>query len=141
MTNSGVIKDNVIKEDITIKVDSNNSISLRVYKRKTVETELKRRPVYVWFHGGGFLFGSLDGEDGHCFNIVQNVDVIVVHICYRHTPEYLWPVPREDGLAGLNWVFEHIDELGGDPKSVVVSGRSAGGLLTAIVALQDREQV
>lgn len=67
--------------------------------------------------------------------------MIVVHVCYRHTPEYQWPVQREDAMAGLDWVFEHIDELGGNPDKVVVAGRSAGGLLSAIVTLQDREKV
>ncbi|KEF55596.1 uncharacterized protein A1O9_08346 [Exophiala aquamarina CBS 119918] len=132
--------DTVHKKDFALGVGSEDSITLRVYKRMTAKPEPGKLPIYIWYHGGGFLFGSLDGEDGHCFNMVQKLDVIVVHVCYRHTPEYPWPVPRQDALAGFNWVFDHVDELGGDPNKVIVSGRSAGGLLAAIVAIQDREQ-
>lgn len=129
-------------EDHTI-LHGFSSLVLRVYRKTsaTDEPSGQIRPIYVWYHGGGFLFGSLDGEGGHCFNITRKLDIIVVHVCYRHTPEYQWPTQSDDALAGLDWVYENMDRLNGDAANVLVAGRSAGGCLAASVVLRDHIEV
>ncbi|KIX03813.1 uncharacterized protein Z518_07366 [Rhinocladiella mackenziei CBS 650.93] len=115
---------NVVFEDFQCKSFDGGRIPVRLYRQKQPKGS-KQLPVYVWYHGGGFLFGSISGEDGHCFKIVNAFPLIVVNVCYGHTPEFRWPTHAEDAAAALNWVL--------------IAGRSAGGLLAAGVVIRDRE--
>ena len=135
-------QEDVLVQDYTILSDG-HEIPLRVYRKASITGEviLKKRPVYIWYHGGGFLFGTLDAEDGHCFTVARTLDIVVVHVCYRHTPEYQWPCQLNDATAGLNWVYENMNLLKGDESKVIVAGRSAGGMLAAGVVLRDRVEV
>jgi acetyl esterase/lipase len=110
-----------------------------VYKVATTAIEL--RPVFIFFHGGGFCFGTLSSEDGFCSWIAEKAGVVVVNVCYRHTPAWKWPVPREDAYAALNWVFDNIGVIGGDREKVLVGGRSSGSNLSAGIALRDKDVV
>lgn len=98
---------------------------------------VNQAPTYLWFHGGGFLFGSLGTEDAHCIRLVRHLHVVVVSVNYRHTPEYVWPIQREDTCAATEWVFQNLDLLGRDVTRVIVAGASAGSLLAAAVVIQD----
>jgi acetyl esterase/lipase len=95
----------------------------------------------LFFHGGGYCFGTLSSEDGFCSWLVEKAGIIVVNACYRHTPDWKWPAQREDAYNALNWVFDNMDLIGGDRNKVLVGGRSSGSNLSAGIALRDKEVV
>ena len=97
-------------------------------------------PVLVYFHGGGWVIGDLDSHDAVCRTIAHDVPALVVAVHYRRAPEDKFPAAAEDCYAATHWVAEHATELGGDPARVGIGGDSAGGNLSAVVALMARER-
>jgi acetyl esterase/lipase len=92
-------------------------------------------PIYVYYHGGGFIYGSLDSEDANCSRIVASMDIIVFHISYRHAPRHPFPEAHNDALDAFDWLIENADAFGGDLGNVVVGGVSAGANLACHVVL------
>ena len=93
-------------------------------------------PVVLWLHGGGWCTGSLDTGDVLARELCSGLPAVVVSVDYRLAPEHPWPAATDDALAALAWVIEHAPELGGDGRSVVVGGDSAGGNIAAAVVQQ-----
>ena len=60
---------------------------------------------------------------------------------YRHTPEYTYPTQAQDAWDSLNWVFDNIEMLRGNPDKVAVGGSSAGGNLSAGIALREKDEL
>ena len=71
-------------------------------------------PGLVYFHGGGFVVGSLDLYDADCRRIAAEVGAVVVSVDYRLAPEHRFPAPLEDCYAALVWVAAHAEEVGGN---------------------------
>src|SRR6478736_4860182 len=72
------------------------------------------KPVIVYFHGGGWVLGSLATHDGTCRRLADGADAVVVSVDYRMGPEDRFPAAVDDSYAALRWVAEHASELGGD---------------------------
>ncbi len=112
-------------------------IRVRVYEPPGDERD---RGVLVYFHGGGFVTGSLDSHDGVCRALAAATPCVVVAVDYRLAPEHRFPAAVEDAWAATAWVAEHAASLGADPARVAVGGDSAGGTLAAVVALRARDR-
>ena len=97
-------------------------------------------PVLVYYHGGGWVVGSLDGVDSLCRALTEAADCMVVSVDYRLAPEHPFPAPVEDAYAAFRWVADTVDAVGGDPDRVAVGGDSAGGNLAAAVSLLARDR-
>lgn len=97
------------------------------------------RPAIVYFHGGGYVVGSIDTVDPACHRMAKRTGAIVVNVDYRLGPETKLPGAPEDCLAAFLWVVEHAAELGIDPGRVAVAGDSAGGGLSAVVCQLARD--
>lgn len=96
-------------------------------------------PALVWFHGGGWVLGGLDGGI-HSLRLLSNVaQCVVVSVDYRLAPEHPFPAAVEDCLAAARWVADRAAEVGADPARVAVGGDSAGGNLAAVVAQLARD--
>jgi acetyl esterase len=92
-------------------------------------------PVLVWIHGGGFVIGSAVESQSTARDLAAGAGCVVVSLDYRLAPEHQAPAAVDDCVAATRWVLDHADELGGDPNRVAVGGDSAGGNLSALVAL------
>ncbi len=98
-------------------------------------------PLTVWFHGGGWVTGSVANADRPCRAIAHRARTALLSVEYRRAPETPFPGPVDDAEAATRWAIEHAAGLGADPDHVVVAGDSAGGTLAAAVARRLREQV
>ena len=122
-------------EDRAIAVEDRD-VAVRVYT-PPLEGPL---PVVVFFHGGGWVVGTLETHDPYCRALATEAGVVVVSVDYRLAPENKFPAGLEDCLAATEWVLAHVDELGGDGLQVIVGGDSAGGTMATVVALLLRDK-
>ena len=90
--------------------------------------------VLVWFHGGGWVIGSLDSVDATCHALVLATGHAVLSVDYRLAPEAPFPAPLDDSVTAIRWVHAHAADLGLDAERIAVGGDSAGGNLAAVVA-------
>lgn len=111
-------------------------IPIRVYWSETGRI----LPVFVYFHGGGWVFGNMDSVDRPCRALANAAECIVVNVDYRLAPENKFPAAVEDAFAAVQYVAEHAGEFGADPGRIAVGGDSAGGNLAAVVCLKARDQ-
>ena len=72
-------------------------------------------PIFVYYHGGGWVIGDLETSDGISRAFANAGACIVVSVDYRLAPEHKFPAAIDDAFAALNWVAEHAVEIGGDP--------------------------
>src|SRR4051812_12609826 len=96
-------------------------------------------PLLVFLHGGGMIYGDLDSHDATCRLLAERAAVRVLALDYRLAPEHPYPAAVEDAWSGFEWAVEHAEELGADPDRVAVGGDSAGGYLSAVVAIKAAE--
>jgi len=90
--------------------------------------------LLVFFHGGGWVLGSLDSHEQPCRFLAREGGVRVLSVDYRLAPEAKFPAAADDALAAFAWAREHAAELGADPERIAVGGDSAGGNLSAVVS-------
>jgi acetyl esterase/lipase len=98
------------------------------------------RPVIYHTHGGGMVLGSTRTGLFRMMDLAEEIGAVVVSVEYRLAPEHPHPAPIEDVYAGYVWTAEHAAELGADPERIIIGGGSAGGGLTAALALLARDR-
>ncbi|GAA1248092.1 alpha/beta hydrolase [Pseudonocardia aurantiaca] len=92
--------------------------------------------LIVYFHGGGFVLGSLASTDPLCRLLAAQSGVRVLSVDYRLAPEDPYPAALEDAIAAYRAVQENAAALGADPDLIAVGGDSAGANLALVVAHQ-----
>ena len=92
-------------------------------------------PAIVYFHGGGFVMGSLDTHDALCRTLANESGCRVLSVNYRLAPEFPFPAAVEDAFAAVKWVEDNATELAIDPNDIVIAGDSAGANLAAATCL------
>jgi acetyl esterase len=90
-------------------------------------------PLVVYFHGGGWLLGSVDSHDGICRSLANASGAVVLNAGYRLAPEARFPAAADDALAATRWAHANAALLGADAGRLAVAGDSAGGNLAAVV--------
>ena len=97
---------------------------------------VKNFPTVVWFHGGG-LTGGDKNHSALPRNIVSS-GIGLISVNYRLYPKVKCPVYLEDATAAVAWVFNNIEDYGGDSTLIFISGISAGAYLTSMIGLDKR---
>jgi acetyl esterase len=97
-------------------------------------------PVYVNFHGGGFVFRHPEADDHICRYIAAHAQCVVVNVDYDVAPQRAFPVAATQAYDVTVWVTRHGEAQGWDGSRVAVGGHSAGGNLAAGVCLSARDR-
>ncbi|MBN9090112.1 MAG: alpha/beta hydrolase [Reyranella sp.] len=113
-------------------------IAVRLYRPESASPEA-RLPALVFAHGGGWVFGNLDSHDVLCAQLAIEAGIAVFAIDYRLAPEARFPDAFDDVVAGLKWVAANGASVGIDSSRLAIGGDSAGGNLSAAVAIWARD--
>lgn len=113
-----------------------DGIPLRIYQSST---DIDQR-VIIYYHGGGFVLYGLDSHDNVSRRLASMNKCIVVSVDYRLAPEHTFPAAHEDAYQAIQWVRQNIGSYGGNPDDLVVAGDSAGGNLSACMAIRCRNE-
>lgn len=98
-------------------------------------------PAVLHFHGGGYAIGrALPGQDKTAIDLCRELPAVVVSVEYRLAPEHRYPAGVEDCYRALEWTAGQAAGLGIDPERIALTGNSAGGGLSAAVALMSRDR-
>ena len=97
-------------------------------------------PLLIYYHGGGWVIGDLESHDDVCRKLASQARCDVIAVDYRLAPEHPAPAAVDDCIAATKWIFANAKSLGIDPARVAIGGDSAGGNLSAIVAMHSGER-
>ncbi len=117
------------RRDISIEA-SGSTLAGRLYHPASGEI----LPVVLFFHGGGWVHGTLDTHDRLAAILAVQSQCAVVSVDYRLAPENPFPAAWEDALTSLRWIKDHHSELDVDASRIALAGDSAGGNLAAALA-------
>lgn len=118
-------------------------ITIRIFERVGDEgTKKKKRPAYMNFHGGGWVFGGLHTDHEFAKRLAHRLGCVVFDVDYRLAPEHPHPTQVRDAWAAFRWMREEAKaaEFALDLERLAVGGASAGGHLSAVVALRCRDE-
>jgi acetyl esterase len=113
------------------------TIELRLFDAKA---ERAPGPVLVFYHGGGFVVGSIGTHAALAAEMARQLDVPVVSVEYRLAPEAKWPAAPDDAEAAARWIAANGTTFGRQFTGLILSGDSAGGTLTLVTALALRDK-
>jgi acetyl esterase/lipase len=115
---------------------SGGPIPVRIYSPR----KSGRMPAVVFFHGGGFIGGSLKTVENPCKALAEKAGALVVSVDYRLAPEFPYPAGLSDCFDAVTWVYGEARELNIEKKRIAVAGDSAGGNFAAACAIMDRDR-
>jgi acetyl esterase len=113
------------------------TLPVRIYRPEAVGDGAA--PTLVFYHGGGFVIGSLSSHDRDCRALANRGACQVIAVDYRLAPEHPFPAAPDDAIAALDAVVAQAADLGVDVGHLAVGGDSAGGNLAAVAALHARD--
>ena len=97
-------------------------------------------PAVVYFHGGGWVFGSIETHEAFTGFLAKELKAKVFSVDYRLAPEHPYPIPLEDCEAAFNWVKDNSSDLGINSNRVSIGGDSAGGNLAASLCVKRKQE-
>lgn len=115
------------------KESEGNPLNVRVFT-PAIAKPAAGLPIFIYFHGGGWVLGNINTENSHCTNWALRGECVVVSVDYRLAPEHPYPAAVDDAWEAYLWLIrEGANIIGGDISKVGAGGSSAGGNLTAIL--------
>ena len=115
---------------------SGQPIPLTIVRPEGVKGEL---PVFMFFHGGGWVLGDYPTHARLIRDLVVNSGAVAVYVGYTPSPEAQYPTAIDQAYAATRWVGEHGKEIQVDSSRLAVAGNSVGGNMAAVVALKAKE--
>jgi len=116
---------------------THGEVGVRFYRLRGADGP---QPCVVYLHGGGFIKGGLDDSDSNAWGFAAETGATVVSVDYRLAPEHPWPAAFDDSFGVVGTLFQRCEHYAVDPTRIVVGGDSAGGLLTAGIAVRARNE-
>ncbi|MEM7118670.1 MAG: alpha/beta hydrolase [Chloroflexota bacterium] len=117
--------------------DGDPEVFVRVYQPETRPNSL---PALLWIHGGGYVLGSVAGDDPKAKGLALTLNCVVASVEYRLAPEHPFPAPLEDCYAALKWLANNAGQFGINTSRIAIGGASAGGGLAAGLGLLARDR-
>ncbi|MFH8571726.1 alpha/beta hydrolase [Streptomyces sp. NPDC017993] len=118
-----------------------SALTVEVYRPKAAPSPGEALPAVLHLHGGGYAIGrSLPGQDRAAIALCRQLPAVTIAVEYRLAPEHRYPAGVEDCYLALEWTARRADALGIDPARIALTGKSAGGGLSAAVALMSRDR-
>jgi acetyl esterase/lipase len=114
--------------------------TMRVHVYGTADPSQSLKPGILWLHGGGYILGNLQNEEGFCRRLAFELNAVIAVPEYRLAPEYPFPAGLEDCYTALQWLADQSQTLGVDKTRLAVAGNSAGGGLAAALSLLARDR-
>ncbi|CAM9552597.1 unnamed protein product [Chrysoparadoxa australica] len=128
-----------VTSEVSIPVKGGVTIPARVYHPDSQAlAQGHRLPVLVWFHGGGWVLGSVRESEAIAMDLAATTGMVVMSVGYRLAPEHPYPTPVNDAVAAVKWAVKNIERFGGDKANIAVGGESAGGNLALVAAAEAR---
>ena len=109
------------------------SLPARIYRRAQRDSGLQ--PVMLYFHGGGYVVGSLESHDSLCRHLVAQGHFDLLTVDYRLAPEWRFPTPVQDACDTANWLLNHGAAHGLDASHVAFAGDSVGASLATVLSI------
>lgn len=131
-------RDVPIGKIMNLSIPGTGNIPARSYSPVAAGSE--PQPTLVFFHGGGFVIGSIDTHDGLCRMLANLSGCRVISVEYRLAPEHKFPAAVEDAFAATSWIEVNAAQLGVDANQLAVGGDSAGATLAAVVSQLARDR-
>ncbi|OQV16961.1 putative Arylacetamide deacetylase [Hypsibius exemplaris] len=133
------------KADIFTEVLDADGVRIIVYRRLawvTAEDEPDgpRKPCIIYLHGGGWVYTCAEERDAHHRHLLTHLEAVVAAVDYRKAPEHPYPAGFHDCLTATKFIHSHAASLGVEPSRISICGDSAGGNLSAAVALKLRDE-
>lgn len=110
------------------------------FRLRVLVPEGEVRAVLVFYHGGGWVLGDIDGHDAVGRLLAQQTRSAVVMVDYRKAPENPYPVAVQDSWAALQWAAANLDGIAAPGAPILVGGDSAGANLATVVARHARDK-
>jgi acetyl esterase len=125
--------DNIACENFTIPARDGHSLAARLYRDGQTVDGLQ--PVMLYFHGGGYVVGSLDSHDALCRRLAAQGGFAVLTVDYRLAPEWRFPTPVQDACDAGNWLVREGATRGLDATRVALAGDSVGATLATVLSI------
>lgn len=133
--NKDVTRTRIQTRDLDIN-GQNGTIPIRIYRP---ETSRNRLPGILFFHGGGFMGGTVGVIENSCKILAEKANAAVIAVDYRLAPEHPFPAGMTDCFDTVEWVFHNASQIDVNPEQIAVTGDSAGGNYSTVCALKDRD--
>jgi acetyl esterase/lipase len=118
---------------LVTNIDDDYPIPIKVFKPNNPNTT--ELPGLIHFHGGGFILGDANTDSERCARLAQALQMCIVNVDYRLSPESRYPTAVNDGFSVLHWLQNHSAEINLNVNRLGVSGVSAGGAIAASLCL------
>ena len=131
------LPENIDCSNIWIDREDGTKMRMRVYKPLKME---KKGPAILWIHGGGYALCTPENGAPRCKRLIDESGAVIISPDYTLSVEKPYPAALDDCYLALKWLAANAEELGARSDQIIVAGESAGGGMTAAIALYARDK-